>query len=451
MITISSKRSCVRIISYLLFAFAVLGAMTGINIRKANGYRVELNAANQRSLIELSDYMGNIELDLNKSLYTGTPEKLSEISASLWREASCAKNSLSEIPLSDTQMSNTYKFLSQVGDYALYLSAKAENGEQITDGEYNQLLRLSELASSLSKQISTIAGHLNDGNIDFSKISGTLANIGDTPTLSLNISSVMSDTEQTLTYYPTLIYDGPFSDHMTRNMPKMTADAEEISLNKALEIAADFACVKPERLKSTGLSEGNMPCYNFTDGGSLNISVTKQGGFVAYTLNSRYAAESSVSIEEATQKALEFMNENSITDMTQSYYAVSDGIATINFAYKTQNTVCYPDLIKVSVALDNGDILSFDAGNYLMNHHQRELDAPKITVQEAQKSLNKNLTVQSSKLAVIPTESANEIFCFEFLCKGKNGEDILIYINADTGAEEDILLLLYSDNGVFTK
>ena len=451
MITISSKRACVRIISYALFSVAALITLISINAYKANYYKRQVELANQRSLIELSDYIDNIELELSKSLYSGTNAKLQQTASSLRRESACAKNTLSEMPLSEVQMEKTYKFLSQVGDYALFLSGKAENGEEITEEEYNNLVALSEFAAALSEQISSITGYLNDGNMSFDDATHALSNVNDIETLGLNFSDAMQDTEQTVTDYPTLIYDGPFSDHMAQLSPKMTANENEISPNQALQIAADFLGIDKNKLASTGDTQGNMPCYNFSDSDKINISVTKLGGFVVYTLNSRYAGEATVSVEEATQKALDFLAVRGITNMVQSYYAISDGIATINFAYQTDNVICYPDLIKVCVALDNGDILSFDAINYLMNHSERQLSAPKITKEQAAQSVSKYLSVQSVRLAVIPTDSANEKFCYEFTCKSSAGSDVLVYINCENGCEEEILLMLYTDNGVFTK
>ncbi|MCR4925271.1 MAG: germination protein YpeB [Clostridiales bacterium] len=449
--TISSKRNRIRLASFIISGFVALLALAGINIHTSNLYKREINLENQRALTQLSAYMDNIDMTLTKGLYSGTPEKLSEVSSSLWRETTCAKSSLSEIDLSDIQMEKTYKFLSQVSDYALFLSKKSIKGEEMTDEEYNNLVELESFAASLSEQISSIVGYLNDGALDFPQVSKALANVDDIGSLNLNLSSAMNDTEQTLTDYPTLIYDGPFSDHLSQLMPKMTLSAQPISQNQALNNAADFLCLDATSLSFKGETGGNMPCYNFSDGKKINISVTKDGGFVVYTLNSRYAGEAVLSIDEATKKALSFLAEKGITDMVRSYYAINDGIATINFAYKQDEVICYPDLIKVSVALDNGDILSFDAINYLMNHCRRNIVAPKLTIEQAKNSVSKNLSIKSTKLAIIPTDSADEKYCYEFLCQAKNSNDVLVYINAQTGAEEEILLLLYSDNGVFTK
>ena len=62
---------------------------------------------------------------------------------------------------------------------------------------------------------------------------------------------------------------------------------------------------------------------------------------------------------------------------------------------------------------------------------------------------DKNLDIKSERLAVIPTEWESEILCYEF--KGTiNDTDYLVYINAETGEEEDILLIVDTPNGILT-
>ena len=63
--------------------------------------------------------------------------------------------------------------------------------------------------------------------------------------------------------------------------------------------------------------------------------------------------------------------------------------------------------------------------------------------------INKNLDLQSEGLAIIPTEWESEILCYEF--KGKiDNTEFLVYINAETGEEEDILLIVNTPNGILT-
>ena len=64
--------------------------------------------------------------------------------------------------------------------------------------------------------------------------------------------------------------------------------------------------------------------------------------------------------------------------------------------------------------------------------------------------LNKNLEITSEGLAIIPTEWRTEIFCYEF--KGKvDNTDFLVYINAKTGREENILVIINTPDGILTQ
>ena len=137
--------------------------------------------------------------------------------------------------------------------------------------------------------------------------------------------------------------------------------------------------------------------------------------------------------------------------MKESYYSTSDGVCTVNYAYKKDGVIYYPDLIKVGVNLETGDIASFDAKGYIMNHTERNLSSDILSRAEAQKSVSGLLTVLDSKRAVIPTKSKGEKDCWEFHCADKDGNEVLVYIDTKTGYEDDILLLLYSDGGILTK
>ena len=80
------------------------------------------------------------------------------------------------------------------------------------------------------------------------------------------------------------------------------------------------------------------------------------------------------------------------------------------------------------------------------NHTQRDTSKVKISKENAKKSLNKDLQINSEGLAIIPTEYKTEILCYEF--KGKvETQEFLVYINAENGREEDILVITNTPNG----
>ena len=135
--------------------------------------------------------------------------------------------------------------------------------------------------------------------------------------------------------------------------------------------------------------------------------------------------------------------------MKATYYIKEEGIMTVNYAYVQNDVTMYPDLIKLKIALDNGEILGIETQGYLNSHTERSLESPKISKEKAKEKLNKNLEIKSEGLAVIPTEYKTEILCWEF--KGTvDGTDFLVYINATNGKEEDILTIVNTPNGTLT-
>lgn len=175
----------------------------------------------------------------------------------------------------------------------------------------------------------------------------------------------------------------------------------------------------------------------------------KKGGQIVYSNYNRDIGEENLSYEEADQKAKEFLSAQGFNNMKETYYMKENGFITINYAYQQDDVVMYPDLIKVKVALDNGEIIGIETRGYLNNHIEREISKNLITKEDAKSTLNKDLNIQSEGLAIIPTEYKTEILCYEF--KGKvEDTEFLVYINAETGDEEDILVIYNTPNGTLT-
>ena len=139
--------------------------------------------------------------------------------------------------------------------------------------------------------------------------------------------------------------------------------------------------------------------------------------------------------------------------MKETYFLKQSGVVTINYAYNQNNEqgniVVYPDLVKLKIALDNGEVLGIETTGYLNSHYERTIPQVKISKEEAKQNLNKKIEIKSESLAIIPTEFKTEVFCYEF--KGTvDGTEFLVYINAQTGKEEDILVIKDTPNGTLT-
>lgn len=442
-----SRRGKIRVRLYASVLILVLFSAFVINAQKASELSRQLNADAERSLSTLEACISSINTNLTKGLYANTTPMLSSMAISLTRDAASAKNSLSALPLSDTQLDNMLKFLSQVGAFVSTLDRKLSLGEPITSEERNQLKQLIDISQKLLSELDTITQGVENGSVSFKQAGSTLQKSADQ---SVQIDSAFGDAEQTLTDYPTLIYDGPFSDHILNQSPKTLEGKSDISKEKALEIASDFIGIDKSTLRFDSETNGVIETYNFFVD-SINISVCKKGGAVLYLLGSSSAGESVISPEQAVENAKSFLSAKGYKNMKESYYSTQDGICTVNFAYENEGVICYPDLIKLSVSLETGNIISFDARGYIMNHTDRPPVQSKISADEAKMSVSDYLTVMSSRLAVIPTDYKTEKTAYEFHCKTPDEQEVLVYIDVLTAKEDDILLLLYSDGGILTK
>lgn len=402
---------------------------------------------------ELVDYVQNVETYLAKSLISNTPEHGAETLTNVWREANLAHAYLSQLPIESQELENTEKFLNQVSDYSYSLSRKNIYNESLTEEDLKNLKSLHSYSLELENTLNQLSDDINSGRIKWNELenkgSSTFAQQVSTSSLD-----GFSNLEENFHEYSGLIYDGAFSEHLTTTEKKgLTGDEieEDAAKQKVIEFIGKDNI---KEVQSLGYSENaTIPEYTFSvktqSEDSVSIAVSKKGGHIIYMNSNRTVNNEVISQEEANEKGKEFLNNHGFKDMKETYYLKQDGIVTINYAYTQNDVVIYPDLIKVKIALDNGEILGTETTGYLNNHTKRDTSKVKITKEAAKKTLNKDLQIVSEGLAIIPTEYQTEILCYEF--KGKvDDREFLVYINAENGREEDILVITNTPNGTLT-
>lgn len=225
---------------------------------------------------------------------------------------------------------------------------------------------------------------------------------------------------------------------------------QEITKQEAKKIASEFMNTTPASLREEADVNSQIELYCFSKG-DVAVAITKKGGKLCYMVNPRQVGAETISGDESIKRAKKFLSEIGYTSLKESYYSIFGGVCTVNFAYAENGVVHYSDLIKVSIALDSGEVLSVDARGYLMNHTKRDIYQEKIRLSQARKIIPGNLKILAEKSVVIPLDTGKEAYCYEFRCKDKDGQEVLIYIDKATGEERDILLLLYADSGMLTR
>lgn len=444
------KGHMLSVICVLLIIVAVLGIILW---KKQTEYRQASENSYNMAFYELVDYVENVETYLAKSVVSSTPEHGAETLTNLWREANLAQSYLSRLPIESQELENTEKFLNQVSDYSYSLSRKNIYNEKLSDDDLKNLKELHTYSVELENTLNQLSEDLNSGRFEWGELTkkGTVAFAQQVDNIS---KESFSNMEENFHEYSGLIYDGAFSEHLTSN-EKKGLTGEDIEEDVAKQKIEEFIGKNNiKEIQSLGYSENaTIPVYDFSvinnNDETANISISKKGGHVVSMNANRDVKAETISQEEANSKGKEFLESKGFTSMKETYYLKQDGIVTINYAYYQEGVVIYPDLIKVKVALDNGEVLGIETSGYLNNHTIRDLKKVKITREQAKKDLNKDLEIISEGMAIIPTEWKTEILCYEF--KGKVDEkEFLVYINAENGREEDVLVITNTPNGTLT-
>ncbi len=440
------------IIAIIVFIL-VIGGLISVIVNNKNETKTASQNTYNMAFYEVVDYVQNVETYLAKSLISSTPEHGAETLTNVWREANLAQAYLSQLPIESQELANTEKFLNQVSDYSYSLSRKNIYNESLSDDDLKNLKELHNYSVELENTLNQLSDDINSGRIKWDELTnkGTTAFAQQVSTSSMD---GFSNLEENFHQYSGLIYDGAFSEHLT-NGEKKGLTGDDIDEDTAKQKAIDFIGKdNVQNVENLGFSENaTIPEYNFSvktnSEDSISISISKKGGHIVYMNSNREVNAESISQEEANVKGKEFLNNHGIMNMKETYYLKQDGIVTINYAYVQNDVVVYSDLIKVKVALDNGEVLGIETTGYLNNHTQRDTSKIKISKESAKKTLNKDLQISSEGLAIIPTEFQTEILCYEF--KGKvDDKEFLVYINAENGREEDILIITNTPNGTLT-
>lgn len=446
-----SKRGWIRVVSYIAAAMLVLVGYC-ISIYQSNlAYRRTITNSYLRAFSQVVASVDRIDSTMQKELYVVTPAMVSVLSAEIQAEAATAQEALGELPYANIELEQTAAFLAKVGDYASALSRSAAANGSLSQEEMDNLEAMSSACSQLRERLNTLANQLNEGSADLEDVKAVEQRLSQmTEGGDVLAGSAFENVETNFPELPTMTYDGPFSDHLASSQPKMLEGLGEISAEEALIAAAACTGYRESIFSLAGEVEGEIPCYTCTasvDGGELTVWVTKAGGKVMSITNSRSVGTASLSPDQGAMAAYEFLNKNGFENMVETYRYNNDGRLTVNFAYRENDVLCYPDLCSVTVALDTGSILSFECTSYLSNHTQRTLEVPAVSVDDARTKVSPKLDVLREQLALIPTDGEYEVLCWEFVCEAENGQYYIVCINAATGAEQKILILLEDENG----
>ncbi len=443
------KKTAALLISFLSAGVLALGILAIYNTRRVRALEFYARAQAEHAFQEVVSNLAQLSGDLEKSVYISDPSLQSALCTQVYGRAVQTQMAMGMLPYEAQSLEQTAGFVARVGDYACVLSKAVGVRGGYSEEELENLQSLSDTASALSEQLQELRLQVDNGTMSLATASRAAERGAES---DIALADSLADLENEFPELPTLIYDGPFSEGIRLDEPVFLQGKDEVSQDEARKVAAEALALSVEELQDEGESGGDIPSWRFSanhSGGVYSVSVSKQGGVLLSLLGQREQGESKYSADEALALATTFLENLGFEDMERSYHIVQDGLLTVNFISAQDGVVCYPDLIKISVALDNGTLMSCDALGYVSAHRERELPTAALGESEAIAALPEQLQSEQCRLAVIPTDGGGEKLCYEILASG-GAHRCLIYTNAVSGAQERILLLMEDENGCLT-
>lgn len=376
----------------------------------AESWRARLRETYDGALMTAMTRIEDMQVKLQKALLAGSEEDGLQYLSAVAGGAESVRQNLSLLPLSHAATQDAVKFANQLGDYSQALIASA--GDGFTEDDYQSLDSMiaacAQLTEALYAAREAIAEAALNGEAVF-WLSADEAKEG---------GGAISDGDVS---YPTLIYDGPFSDDAATGAPKALG-TNLITREDAEQLARGFVgTARVSEISRGADTGGDLAAYGVTARAgdvTLEMAISKTGGKLVWMSPDTAGFEAKYGIEECRAAALKYLELNGYGDMQACYFQVYDGIAVVNFAAVQGGVLLYPDLVKIQVRMDTAEVVGVEATRYLTHHAPRPGLIAGISEEEAQGAVSDRLTVDSSRLCVIPA-GAKEYFCYEFTCRYK--------------------------------
>ena len=428
-----------HIILYSLFALcAILAVAYAVEAERDSRRTADaLEESYRGTLLAAMTQMEQVRLNIDKALISQDEGQSAQLIGRISSEAAAVQGGLSALPLAHSAMGDAVKLCNQLSDYAGSLLTRADDSLRPEDADL--LTQLSHACDALLAVLRRALRQMEAGQLRFAAEDVYMA---DADAVNRPLESAAEGID-----YPTLIYDGPFSDVISEGTPQGLGD-KTVTREEAVGLAAAFVSAAPEDAVFTQESGGSIPAYDVQvrrGDATLHLAVTRQGGDILWMFPETAGYAAQYGLEESKQAAADFLAAHGYGEMRLTFWQMYGGMATLSYAAVQEGVLLYPDLVKVQVRLDTLETVGLEARHYLSSHRPRQNLTPDIPQEQARKAVSDRLSVSGARLCLIPL-NRREYLCWEFTGTYA-GAAYYVYIDAHTGQQRDIQRLVVTDEG----
>lgn len=395
----------------------------------------------QRAFHDLNNNMANLEDELGKSIAMNSRKLIAPCMTNIWRIAYVAQNNVGQLPLNLMAFSKTEEFLSDIADYTYDIGMRDLDNEPLSQEEWNRLKTLYAQAKEIRGELRKVQTEVLNNNLRWMDVEVALAS--DQMDMDKTIVQGFEGLERQVQGYIETEQGASETKASDSFEDKAKIKGDKVSKQDAQKRVQAFFNLDRNVKMDVSESEADqgLSVYSFhIEQGEHSIvtDVSKNGGYILWFLSNKNIDQSNISLYEAQNKALQFLKKHGFEQMTPVESNQYDHVGVFEMVREVRGVRIYPELITVKVALDDGQIIGFQATDYYVNYDpNRDIPQPTLSLEEAQEVINSNLNVQEDHLSLVEIKEGEYALCYELLGTVEN-ETYRIFVNAETGEEEKI-------------
>ncbi len=382
---------------------------------------------NEGSFLSFSENVSEISRLLDEITVCSDEVLIAQKLAGVTKLASHAQKGLISLPISHNTALNATAFLSLCEDYSYVLLTSHLNGASFSEDDKKSLEQLSENCENMANDIRNFSSGRTG---DFAWYDPEYEFITDDTGKSF--AKMFSTFENGYKNFEGIKYNGRYSAETAADSidEKEKYDPEKIesSLSEAFSeyegvtIARDEA---REKYHSFILSESDT---------TTKLNFDLYSGKLVSARSSRSASAENLSEDEAAEKAEEFLKSQGIESMKVVSHEINNNVLLLSYVYRDENTEYPSDSLKISVSMEDGDILAYSAEKYYQNHKKRSFEQAEHDINEAKLSLGEGLEIIDERSLVMQANDGSESRAYEYTVS-KNGKSYRITVDAQSGRE----------------
>lgn len=442
---IKSKKD--KAILGLSIATGVLGFTTigfgigyGIMSSQAMEYKNDLENVYESNFYSLLDNVNNLDNKLSKTLNSTSSDFQRKTLLEASKNATEAEIAVASLPLNPADIQETVRMVNQISGYTSVLSEKLIDGS-LNSEDYDTLQEVYQSVDQLKVNLNEFARKLNNG---YSIIDGSVSKDYETNDFAISLSTFKDNDVQ----YPSMIYDGPFSDSVVYSDVKglkgerVTKAQALVSVQKYLKNASS---VEYESETTGRFDTFNYRVYN-SERETLFVQVSQIGGYILTISGAGDIGNSQIDINDAKEIALNFVKNNGIENPKIVWSDTIENNVYFNITPTQNGIILYPDLVKIKINLTSGTVVGYDSTSYFTNHTDRTISPGDIKYSQVSGRIPSTFELIESRLALVPLDYNREVVCIEIEAR-ENESIYYFYFNDTTGNLENVLKVIQTDDG----